>query len=64
MDEFGHGETPKLPTAGNGIVIAVALIAGALASLMVTHAMRGGFRKREEDFGDVQFSSIRSQDIT
>ena len=65
MDEFGHGATPEafVPKNGNVVTIVVALMAGVLASLLVAYAMRGGFKKRDEDFGDVQFSSVRSQDI-
>jgi hypothetical protein len=61
MDEFAHGATPAAfaRQGNNPVVIILAVIAGVVASIMVTHAMRGGFSKKEEEpYGDVQFSEV------
>jgi hypothetical protein len=65
MDEFGHGATPDVfVPKGSGLAIVLALVAGVLGSALVGYAMKGGFfRKRDENLGDVQFSSIPSRDI-
>ena len=65
MDEFGHGATPDtFAPKGHLLAIVLALVACVLASALVGYAKKGGFfRKRDENFGDVQFSSIRSHGI-
>jgi hypothetical protein len=66
MDEFGHGATPAaFADAGNDnpLALILSVASGVLASLMVLYAMRGGFTKKREDYyGDVQFSEVSTND--
>ena len=65
MDEYGHGVTPNafISQDTKTIVLVLALVSGVLASLIVAVAMRGGVRKRNDDYGDVQFSAIRTHEL-
>ena len=66
MDEFGNGPTPETfaTPKNHGMGIFLATSAGLLASVLLAYVMRGGFfKRRESSLGDVQFSSIRNQDI-
>jgi hypothetical protein len=64
MDEFGHGATPAdFSQQGSPVVLALAVISGVLASIMVAYAMRGGCSsKKEGDYGDVQFSTVHTHE--
>lgn len=65
MDEHGVGPTPNAfrTEQANLVVLILALLSGIFASVMVFVAMRGGLRKPKDDYGDVQFSAVRTHDL-
>jgi hypothetical protein len=66
MDEHGDGVTPNafLFQQNSTVVLALAVFSGVLASIMVVVAMRGGFRKKkDEEYGDVQFSAVTTHEL-
>lgn len=64
MDEFGHGVTPDAFTNSANLGLIFSVISGVLASIMVFCAMRGGCsKKQQEDYGDVQFSEVRTHEL-
>ena len=64
MDELGQGSTPPAFQKSGTIGLVFAVLSGALASTMVIIAVRGGFRRKSNDeYGDVQFSRVRTHDM-
>lgn len=65
MDEYGHGVTPTAFSfqQNNTVVLTLAVVSGVVASIMVFVAMRGGCRKKHDEYGDVQFSAVRTHDL-
>jgi hypothetical protein len=64
MDELGQGVTPPAFQNSSNIGLVFAVLSGVLASAMVIIAVRGGFRrKRNDEYGDVQFSRVRTHEM-
>eukprot|EP00531_Pseudo-nitzschia_arenysensis_P000373 CAMPEP_0116128016 /NCGR_PEP_ID=MMETSP0329-20121206/7138_1 /TAXON_ID=697910 /ORGANISM="Pseudo-nitzschia arenysensis, Strain B593" /LENGTH=1047 /DNA_ID=CAMNT_0003622133 /DNA_START=55 /DNA_END=3198 /DNA_ORIENTATION=- len=81
LDEFGKTNSKSGSFSGNEAnldappsAIIVAMLAGAIASVMIVHAIRAGFSAtsnpsmqrttRGKKYGDVEFSAIQSSDET
>ena len=66
MDEMGHGMTTRsffFHSVGNGTATVLALISGLVASLMICHALRGGFSKRKDRYDGVEFSEVQTHEL-
>jgi hypothetical protein len=68
MDQFGRGDSKMLDN-GDGLhdtmSLALGLVSGVLASILIYYGIRGGFTRREDDsYGDVQFSSIPGGELS
>jgi hypothetical protein len=58
MDAFGHGNTPAGINTNNMAALGLSLFAGLFATVMIAYAMRGGCSKKDEQYGDVQFTGL------
>lgn len=68
MDELGHGSTPPAfenHAVRNSAALILAVIAGLVSSVMIFHAVRGGFSKRDDRYGgeDVEFSVVHAHEL-